>query len=163
MSCMESEGAGYDPDRMRGDSPQGSEAIARRRTASENDFASRMDRSITADFAGAKHPPLAVLNGDPGKAVKAVMPIQARRDQELALDAGGSSDPDQDALEYSWFVSRKPGSYPRQVAIEDGTKPRATVPIPDDAGGSDIHVVLQVRDPGSPDLHACRRAIIGAG
>jgi len=36
----------------------------------------------------------------------------------------------------------------------------AKVVIPEDAGGKDLHIILEVHDSGSPNLYAYRRVIL---
>ncbi len=127
MSCMKGEDAPYDPYYMHGDAPEGGQSIARWKAAIENDFEARMDWSVTSKFSDANHHPVAVLNGDRSRAVIA---LRAERGQSLTLDARGSSDPDQDDLNYSWFVYAEPSTYQGSVPVSEATSDRATVRIP---------------------------------
>jgi hypothetical protein len=154
MSCMAGEDAPFDPYTMHNEP---TESIRRWRDALQNDFEARMDWSITDNYADANHHPTAVLNGD---ATRDVLELSASAGSSLALSADGSSDPDDDGLIYNWFFYDEPSSYNGSVTIQNGDSASATVAIPGNAGGQSIHVVLEMRDGGSPSLYAYRRAII---
>jgi hypothetical protein len=80
--------------------------IWRWRTAFQHDFAARMDWTI-ADVAHANHNPRVVINGQSGKAP---LLIEAQVGTPVTLDAGGTTDPDGNALHYSWFFYPEAGT-----------------------------------------------------
>ena len=49
--------------------------------------------------------------------------------------------------------------YPNEITIENANAIEATVLIPDDAVGREIHVILEVTDDGKPVLYSYRRVI----
>ncbi len=147
----------YDPYHMYGNTEEGAKAIKRWSAGYDNDFAARMDWSITSNFAAANHHPVAVVNGDTSRRV---LEIPAAPGSTANLDANGSSDPDKNALTYSWSFYQEPSSYAGTVKIENSSSSTATVSIPSDAGGKSIHVILELNDNGSPNLYAYRRVII---
>jgi hypothetical protein len=147
----------YDPYYMYSDAPEAGQSTSRWSTAIHNDFAARMDWSMTNSYAGANHHPIAVVNGDK---TKAVLQISAAAGSNVALSAAGSSDPDGNALAYSWFHYVEPSSFKSTVTIENKTAQSATVQIPAGASGKNIHVILELHDNGSPNLYAYRRVII---
>lgn len=149
--------AAYDPYYMYSDAPEGGASISRWSTAINNDFAARMDWSITNSYAGANHHPVAALNGDTNKNI---LQISAAPGSSVGLSAVGSSDPDGNALTYSWSFYSEPSSYSGTVNIQNSTTPNATVTIPSNATNKTIHVVLEVHDNGTPNLYAYRRAVI---
>ena len=100
------------------------------------DFAGRMMWAVTPKYEDANHNPVAVLNGD---RTKGVVRIAAKRGDKVALSAEGSSDPDGDAISFEWSIYRSA--------------------IPEGASGS-LHVILRVRDSGTPTLFAYRRVIV---
>ncbi|GHA30513.1 hypothetical protein GCM10007103_09920 [Salinimicrobium marinum] len=158
MSCVEKENeTKYDPYYMYGNTSEGSEAIKRWSEAYNNDFAARMDWSITNDYSDANHHPLPVLNGDQ---TRQVMKIKAAPGSTVALSAAGSSDPDGNTISYSWSFYDEPSSYDGPVKIQNSSSHSATVEIPEDAGNKSIHVILEVHDDGEPNLYAYRRVII---
>lgn len=147
----------YDPYYMYGNTIEGSEAIKRWSISYNNDFAARMDWSVNADFEDANHHPSAILNGDRSRKVLE-MPVPTG--SFFALSADGSTDPDGDELNYRWMFYDEPSSYNGFVDINNGTSSSAIIEIPEDAGRKTIHIVLQVRDDGTPNLYAYRRIIL---
>jgi len=80
--------------------------IWRWRTAFQHDFAARMDWTIQ-EVARANHNPRVVINGQSGKAPIA---IDARVGTPVTLDASATTDPDGNALHYSWFFYPEAGT-----------------------------------------------------
>jgi hypothetical protein len=80
--------------------------IWRWRNAFQHDFGARMNWTLT-DVQHANHNPRVIINGQAGHAP---LTIAARVDNPIALDAAGTSDPDGDALRYSWFFYPEAGS-----------------------------------------------------
>lgn len=124
---------------------------------SRDDFAARMDWSVTGKFDGANHNPVAVLNGE---ASKDILYMNVRRGDTVKLLAAGSSDPDADELSYEWMHYREPGTYGGAVKIEGADKCEIRFEAPRVYGPETIHIVLTVKDNGSPSLYAYRRAMI---
>lgn len=121
----------------------------------QNEFAARMEWCVKS-YAEANHPPTAVLNGAPG--VNAVH-ISTQPGETVTLSSSGSSDPDGDQLHSHWTVYPEAGTYPQSLSLDtDGDS--ATLRVPQDAAGHTIHVILSVRDAGSPQLTRHRRAVI---
>lgn len=147
----------YDPYYMYGNTSEGAEAIKRWSDAYNNDFAARMDWSVTSDYEGANHHPAAVLNGDQSREVLA---MTATVGSSIKLSAAGSSDPDGNELNYTWSFYDKPSSYDGSLTIHNSSSSRAKLEIPKDAGGKTIHMILEVRDNGAPSLYAYRRLIV---
>lgn len=147
----------FDPYYMHGNTAEKAGAIKRWSKGYDNDFAARMDWSITSKYEEANHHPVAVVNGD---ASQRVIEVAAIAGSSVKLTAEGSSDPDKNELTCVWSVYEEPGSYKGSVSIKDSSSSIATVVIPADAGGKSIHVILELHDNGSPNLHAYRRVII---
>jgi len=74
------------------------------------------------------------------------------------LSARGSSDPDGDRLSYSWLHYPEAGGSMSAVAIEGARNVDASLLVPQ--GVRELHVILEVRDAGSPPLVAYRRVVI---
>ncbi|HSH16037.1 MAG TPA: nucleoside hydrolase-like domain-containing protein [Verrucomicrobiae bacterium] len=147
----------FDPYYMYGNTPEKANAIKRWSKGYDNDFAARMDWSITGNYADANHHPVAVVNGDSSRNV---LEITAAAGSTVKLDAAGSSDPDKNALNYSWSFYQEPSSYDDSVKIENSSTSAATVSVPADASGKNLHVILELHDNGSPNIYAYRRVII---
>jgi hypothetical protein len=146
----------YDPYFMHGNTAEEAQAIKRWSTGYDNDFAARMDWSVTTNYAAANHHPVAVVNGD---ASRRVLEVAATAGSSVKLTAEGSSDPDKNALTFAWFFYDEPSSYKGSVSIKDSASSAATVTIPADAAGKTIHVILEVTDNGTPPLTHYRRVI----
>jgi hypothetical protein len=135
--------------------------IWRWREAFQHDFAARMDWCVTDDLAKANHNPVAVLNGD---ATKHIIRFSVRSRDTVTLSAAGSRDPDGHGLSLRWFVYPEAGTYPGEVRLSaaSGDVTSLVVPRPDTKvqGPQTIHVVLEVRDNGTPSLFAFRRAVV---
>jgi hypothetical protein len=159
--------------------------IWRWRTAFQHDFAARMDWTI-ADPPHANHNPVAIVNGQSGKAP---LVIDARVGEPVTLDAAGTRDPDGDSLRYSWVFYSEAGTGipghpvstaprtpppadaggipsapaggppqpPERVTLTGETTPRTTV-TPRVPGTA--HVILVVEDEGQPSLTSYRRIIL---
>jgi hypothetical protein len=130
------------------------------REAYANDFKARMDWCV-AEHHQASHNPIAVFMGDENRTV---CRLRARPGERIQLDATGSSDPDGDSLTYRWGVYPKAGTYEGEVSIDDVARPVATLSLPDDAQGKQIHVILAVTDQNEiAPLTAYRRIVIDVG
>jgi hypothetical protein len=147
----------FDPYYMHGNTSEETAAIKRWSKGYDNDFAARMDWSVTSKYEDANHHPIAVVNGDK---TRKVLEVTAAPGSAVTLDSDGSSDPDKNGLNYAWFFYREPGSYDGDVMIQNPSSSAATVFIPPNAGGKHIHVILELHDDGSPNLYTYRRVIV---
>ena len=147
----------YDPYFMYGNTPEKAKAIKRWSDGYDNDFAARMDWSITENYEDANHHPIAVLNGDK---TRKVLTMTATTGLNIELNSTGSSDPDGDSLSYTWSFYDEPSSYDGSVTIQNSSSPSAKLVIPEDAGNKTIHIILEIHDNGSPNLYAYRRVIV---
>ncbi len=166
--------------------------IWRWRTAFQHDFAARMDWTVNG-VRDANHNPVAIVNGQPGKAPLA---IDATVGAPLTLDAAGTRDPDGHTLKYRWFVYPEAGTgIPGQPVVSGGFRaifgggapgeggipsaPQGRLPVPTPRvtlqGASSArvtvtphvagtaHIILAVEDDGSPTLTSYRRVIMTIG
>lgn len=130
--------------------------VWRWRPAFQAEFQARLDWCVR-DFANANHAPLALLNGQAGRAV---VHLRVNAGQTMALNASGSSDPDGHALTYRWFQYREPGSHSGAISLSNATSEQASFVAPSVTNSSTIHVVLEVKDNGSPALTSFRRLVV---
>jgi len=161
MSCVDKEDEDaekkFDPYYMYGNTEEKAKAIEKWSKGYNNDFASRMDWSITDKYEDANHHPIAVLNGDE---TRKVLMTSAATGSTVDLSAVGSSDPDGDELNYSWSFYDEPSSYNGNITIQNSSTSMAKLEVPADADGKNIHIILEVYDNGEPNLYAYRRLIV---
>lgn len=122
----------------------------------QNDFRARLDWCVKP-VSEANHPPVAVVNGRDGKDI---LHLRAKPGATLTLDATGSRDPDGDQLTREWFVYPEAGTYSGAVTITGRRETKARLSVPRDAAGKTIHVILTVRDRGTPPLARYRRVVV---
>jgi len=132
--------------------------IWRWREAYQNDFAARMDWTIKP-YAEANHPPVAKLSH--------ANRLPARSGGRVALSAEGSTDPDGNALRYSWFYYGEPGTFVisnsrtgAPVKIEDSDQASAWFTAPKVSKPETMHIILAVTDSGTPALTRYQRVIV---
>jgi hypothetical protein len=144
--------------------------IWRWREAFQNDFAARMDWTIS-DFSHANHNPIVEINGQPGKVP---ILIDAQVGKPVTLDASKTRDPDGNHLHYAWFHYGEAGGTGTNlsaVTIANPNQPIATVtptavcrpawlPGARCTGTGTAHIILAVTDDGTPPLTSYRRVIL---
>jgi hypothetical protein len=129
--------------------------VWRWRPAFQNELQARMDWCVKGP-AEANHPPAVVLQGD---ASRRVLELEAKAGAEVRLSAAGSTDPDGHALAFRWWIYREAGTYAGEAAVAGGGA-EATLHVPADAAGREIHVILEAVDAGDPPLTRYRRAVV---
>ncbi len=130
--------------------------IWRWREAYQHDFAARMDWNIAEEFGKANHNPVLTLNGNAGKAVASAI---IKAGEKVVLSAKGSSDPDGDNFAFRWFVYREAGAG-GSVKIEQPDAEEISFTMPDLPNDQTLHIILEVKDDGSPALFSYRRIIL---
>jgi hypothetical protein len=128
--------------------------LARWATAIQNDFAARMDWCVS-DFQDANHPPEVRVALGP---IREVDP-----GQRLTFDAGATTDPDRDELQFAWFFYPESSGYSGPLpAIEGNTTKVASyiVPMPERDDPDVLHMILAVTDRGQPPLTRYSRQIV---
>ncbi|KAK8092870.1 hypothetical protein PG999_014457 [Apiospora kogelbergensis] len=135
---------------------QCTEAINRTVQDQMNDFVSRIEWA--ASGKGNRNP-MVVVNGDN---FQQVATITAAPGASVTVSAGGTMDPDGDALSYEW--SQDTGvlgvGWAASIPLGGISTLDASLEVPADAGGRDIHLMLRVVDDGTPALATWRRVVI---
>jgi hypothetical protein len=125
---------------------------ARFLAAAQNDFAARMQWSVTPKFSEANHPPVV--------RVKKPLAISAGPGSTVQL-LGEVSDPDHNAVRVTWWQYNDAGTYPGDITFSDPTSLTTTFRVPDDARpGQTIHVILEATDDGTPRLTRYQRVVV---
>jgi hypothetical protein len=140
----------YQLDRVGGTSSRRM-SVARWREAYQADFAARA-RWLEVGFAQANHPPVVNVNG--------ATTITARPNQSVTLDATGTRDPDGNFLSYRWWVYDEPTGYNGEIRIVNDRSAKATLVTPNVVLANRIHVILEVKDSGSPALTRYQRIMV---
>lgn len=131
--------------------------IWRWREAYQHDFAARMDWNIADDFAKANHNPVLALNGNTGKAVATT---KVKAGEKVSLSAKSSSDPDGNNLKYHWFAYREAGGFNGTFELKHQEVVEISFTMPELKKDQLLHIILEVKDSGSPALFSYRRVIL---
>ncbi|KAF2748288.1 DUF1593-domain-containing protein [Sporormia fimetaria CBS 119925] len=147
--------------------------IWRWRSAFQNDFAARIQWSLSSEFGHANHHPVVSINGATG-----TQPVRIAADpgSTVKLDATWSYDPDaSDTLTFRWWQYKEPSATQWDVEAEvaeleirklDGEGRVVEVGIPRVGDGELatkgrlLHLILEVMDSGTPRLTSYRRVLI---
>jgi len=125
---------------------------ARFQAAAQNDFAARMQWTVTAKFTGANHPPDVRIKGP--------LAISAHPGAVVKLQ-GEVSDPDHNSVKVMWWQYNDAGTYPGDIAFSDPAALATTFRVPQDAkAGQTIDVILEATDNGSPPLTRYERVVV---
>ena len=119
-----------------------------------NDFVARIR---WAENGTGNRNPVVVINGD---STLAPLALTAEAGASLTIDASASHDPDQDRLDFSWWVLPESGDHCGPVVVAGADTSRATVSIPKDSEGRTIHLICEVTDNGAPRLTSYRRVLV---
>lgn len=152
--------------------------IWRWRSAFQNDFAARMQWTLSPNFSQANHHPVVSVNGDIG-----ITPYQLEADagSVVEIDASATYDPNRQQLTYKWHQYREPSAvqhyHTHEVAVLGiepdavGSKVKIMIPPPEKScmrvreqivleQGPVLHLILEVINSGSPPLTSYRRILI---
>lgn len=131
--------------------------VWRWRRAMFNDFQCRMDWCVE-EFENANHNPIAAINGDSEEKIHF---MNAEAGQTIELDASASYDPDGDTLAFNWWIYDEAGTYEKQVVLNGADMPVASLQVPKDSKGKEIHLILELTDNNKiASLYDYRRVVI---
>ncbi|KAL4950092.1 hypothetical protein BDW69DRAFT_202378 [Aspergillus filifer] len=118
----------------------------------QNDFAARMQWTLSANYSHGNHAPLVeVLNGTR-------LDVSAGENVRLV---GRASDPDGDTVETSWWRYEEEGTYEGTVDFSSSKGTTTEVTVPEDARtGETISIIFQGTDNGGIPLTRYSRVMI---
>ena len=120
--------------------------------AAQNDFAARMQWSVTPTYGGANHQPVVTIRGG-GR-------LSARPGETIVLE-GDLSDPDGNAVAVRWWRWKDVDTYPGDVSLSDATARTVRFQVPNDAApGQTIQLILEATDNGRPALTRYQRVVL---
>jgi hypothetical protein len=120
--------------------------------AAQNDFAARMQWTLTPSYRAGNHAPRVGVLGRHSVKVRAGRTVKLR---------GFALDPDRDRVSFQWWQYREEGTYPGQVTPASPDRARTTLRVPADARpGETISLILQGTDDGHFPLTRYTRVIL---
>jgi hypothetical protein len=126
--------------------------------AIQHDFAARMDWCVN-DFEHANHPPRVRVAGQPVR--------EAKPGERLSFDAGETSDPDSNELDFAWFFYPEASGFSAAlptIAGADSKQASFTIPAWEKPSEqTTLHLILAVTDRGTPPLTRYARQVITIG
>lgn len=156
--------------------------IWRWRGAFQNEFAARMEWTLTDDPSKTNHAPVVFVNDSTGGPEPLLLEIEAG--EKLILDASKSYDPDGDDIAFNWFQYKEPTvtwGWPTDLLPDlvitpidsegQGKKVEVQIPPAEEsaqepisgqalAKGHEWHIILEVRDNRIPVLTTYKRVVI---
>ena len=158
--------------------------VWRWRDAYQDDFAARMQWTLSADRSEANHAPVVIVNNStPGPEH---LHLEVEADSEINLDARKSYDPDGDELTFRWFQYKEPTR--TQSHVHWHFVPDIEIKVSDEIGhggamvqvklppaelcavnivtgevlnkGQILHLILEVTDSGTPSMRSYKRIVL---
>ena len=131
--------------------------VWRWRRAYFNDFQCRMDWCVN-EYENANHPPIAAVNGDKKEKIYF---LKAKAGQDIKVDASASTDPDNDLLEFNWWIYKEAGTYMGEISMTNAQDSTIVLQTPKDASGKTFHLILEINDTNSiASMYDYRRIVI---
>lgn len=128
--------------------------VARWREAYQNDFAARM-RWCLLPYKEANHNPRAIVGNDKSRNV---LIKKAKPGETITLNASASYDPDGDALTFKWWKYYEIST--TNIVLSNKDEAVLNIEIPISSAKGEVHLILEVKDNGNPELISFRRVII---
>lgn len=122
----------------------------------KNSFLNRLQYSLKAPNE-VNHEPVVIVNG---KRDNKPLVLSGIPGNSFVLDASASFDPDGDELVFHWFFYPEASSYRGNFQISDTTSNSLQIEIPKDLSDQEIHLILELKDNGTPGLVGYKRVIL---
>ncbi|SHN15972.1 Protein of unknown function [Cyclobacterium lianum] len=132
-------------------------SVARWRIAFQSDFMARV-KWAHLPYGEANHNPIPVVNGHQGPDP---LYISAKPGDLIRLDAGGSTDPDGQQLDFKWWIYEEIFRPDKSLSLNPelhGAVVSFEMPVV--TAGHSIHLILELRDRGLPALTSYKRIIL---
>jgi len=127
-------------------------AVYRWRSDFQNNWAARMDWCVK-NFDECNHAPLISVNGSKGNKP---LTIKAKADETVEFDAGSSTDPDGDKLNFEWLFYPESEANSTEISMKN-FKVKASLKMPALKNGTSLNLLLKVTDNGKPNLVSYKR------
>jgi len=128
--------------------------VARWREAYQNDFAARM-RWTVLPYDEANHNPVVIIDHD---TTSRILRRNIKPGSTVTIDASASHDPDGDDIDFNWWVYREISS--SGVILSSARNSAVIAEVPEGMEKGEVHLILEVKDDGNPELYAYRRIIL---
>lgn len=119
-------------------------------------FENRLDYSLK-DPDEVNHKPVPMVDGKSNEAIEL---LEAKPGAAIQLDASGSYDPDNDQVNYNWYFYPEASTIKEVPTVENSSSEKIAFKVPDTKVKGDLHLILEVKDSGSPSLKSYKRFII---
>jgi len=117
----------------------------------QNDFAARADWCVK-DYKNANHEPNVKL------ITASKLSVAPKSIVKLS---GTATDPDGNKLSYHWWQYGEVDTYPGKISIQNADSKNAAFQMPSDIKkGETIHLILEVKDNGTPQLTRYQRVVV---
>ena len=147
----------YDPYLMIPAAEEGGNAISIWKEAIYNDFAARMSWCASSNFNDVNHHPVVVVNNRKG--LRRIIRSHQTGSVQF-FNPRQSYDPDGDKLSYNWIFYREASAYKGDLSMKVLKNGILKVKIPQHEENGSVHLILEVKDNGSPALTSYKRIVI---